>query len=224
MDVSHKTENKLQPYYKGTLVDGILNVTRVDTLINTWKLINRGKEEVTFWLNQPISASYKLSKPEKPLKEVDDHYRFEVILKPGETRDFTVEETRDVQESVDIGHADVTRVKIFASAEYLSPALRTLLDDVGGLMARKAAVQRQINEWQEQNSRLSEEQNRLRQNINTTSVGTPSERDLRAKWMNALAAAEDSLTELRGKIDEASAQVRQLDDDLAKKVREFKGE
>ena len=224
IDVNRKTENKLQPYYKGTLVDGILKVTRVDTLINTWKLINRSKEEATFWLNQPISTSYKLSKPEKPLKEVDDHYRFEVILKPGETRDFTVEEKRDVQESVDIGHADVTRVKLFASAEYLSPGLRTLLNDIGGLMAGKATFQRQINEWQEQSRRLSEEQNRLRQNINTTSVGTPSERDLRAKWMSALAAAEDSLTRLRGQTDDASAQVRQLDEDIAKKVREFKGE
>ncbi len=222
IDVSCKTENKLQPYYKGTLVDGILNVTRVDALINAWKITNRGKEEATFWLNQPIAASYKLSKPEKPLKEVDNHYRFEVILKPGETKDFTVEEKRDVLESIDIGNADVTRVKLFASAEYLSPSLRALLDDVSGLMARKATFRRQINEWQDQTRRLSEEQDRLRQNVNTTSVGTPSERDLRAKWMNALAAAEDSLTKLRGQIDEASAQVRQIDEDIAKRVREFK--
>lgn len=222
IDVSCKTENKLQPYYKGTLVDGILNVTRVDTLINTWKITNRGKEEATFWLNQPVTTSYKLSKPEKPLKEVDNHYRFEVILKPGETKDFTVEEKRDVLESIDIGNADVTRVKLFASAEYLSPSLRALLDDVSGFMARKATFRRQINEWQDQTRRLSEEQDRLRQNVNTTSVGTPSERDLRAKWMNALAAAEDSLTKLRGQIDEASAQVRQIDEDIAKRVRAFK--
>ncbi len=222
IDVSCKTENKLQPYYKGTLVDGILNVTRVDTLINAWKITNRGKEEATFWLNQPVTTSYKLSKPEKPLKEVDNHYRFEVILKPGETKDFTVEEKRDVLESIDIGNADVTRVKLFASAEYLSPGLRALLDDVSRLMARKATFRRQINEWQDQTRRLSEEQDRLRQNVNTTSVGTPSERDLRAKWMNALAAAEDSLTKLRGQIDEASAQVRQIDEDIAKRIREFK--
>ncbi len=61
-------------------------------------------------------------------------------------------------------------------------------------MARKATLQRQINEWQDQTRRLSDEEVRLRQNVNTTSTGTPAERDLRAKWMNALATAEDNLT------------------------------
>jgi hypothetical protein len=224
IDVSRRAENKLQPYYKGKLVDGILNVTRVDTLTNTWKLTNRGKEQATLWLNQPITQPYKLSKPEKPLKEVDNHYRFEIILKPGETTDFTVEEKRDVQESVDLGRADVTQVKFFASEQYLSPALRSLLSDVQGLMAKKATHQRQISEWQDQTRRLTEEQNRLRQNVNTTQSNNPAERELRAKWMTALSTAEDNLTSLRGKIDDLSAQVRQLDEDIAKKIREFKGE
>ncbi len=224
IDVSRKTENKLQPYYKGTLADGILEVTRVDTLVNTWKLTNRGKEEAAFWLNQPMATPYKLSKPEKALKEVDNHYRFEVLLKPGETRDFTVEEKRDVRETIDIGHADVTRVKLFASADYLSGALRALLRDVGDLMAQKASFQRQIGEWENQTRRLSEEQNRLRDNIRTASTGTPSERDLRAKWMNALSASEDSLAALRGQIDGASEQVRRLDEAIAAKVRGFREE
>jgi hypothetical protein len=224
IDISRRAENKLQPYFKGKLVDGILNVVRVETLTNTWKLTNRGKEQATLWLNQPITQPYKLSKPEKPLKEVDNHYRFEVILKPGETTDFTVEEKRDVQESVDLGHADVTRVKFFASEQYLSSALRALLSDVGALMAKKATHQRQISEWQDQTRRLTEEEDRLRKNVNTTQANNPAERELRAKWMTALSTAEESLASLRGKVDDLSAQVRQIDEDVAKKIREFKGE
>jgi hypothetical protein len=224
IDVGRRAENKLQPYYKGKLVDGILEVIRVETLTNTWKLTNRGKEQAALWLNQPITQPYKLSKPEKPLKEVDNHYRFEIILKPGETTDFTVVEKRDVQETVDLGHADVTRVKFFASEQYLSPALRSLLSDVGGLMAKKATHQRQISEWRDQTQRLSEEENRLRQNVNTTSSNNPAERELRAKWMTALSTAEETLASLRGKIDDLSAQVRQIDEDAARKIREFKEE
>jgi hypothetical protein len=224
IDISRRAENKLQPYYKGKLVDGILNVIRVDTLTNRWKLTNRGKEQSTLWLNQPITQPYKLSKPEKSLKEVDNHYRFEIILKPGETIDFTVEEKRDVQESVDLGHADVTRVKFFASEQYLSPALRSLLSDVGELMAKKATHQRQISEWQDQTHRLTEEENRLRQNVNTTSANNPAEGELRAKWMTTLSTTEENLASLRGKIDDLSAQVRQIDEDAVKKIREFKSE
>jgi hypothetical protein len=224
IDVNPRTETKLQPFYRGKLVDGILTVTRVETLTTAWNLINRGKEQATLWLNQPKAMAYRLSKPEKPLKEVDNHYRFEVILKPGETSEFIVEEKRDVQESVDVGRADVTRVRYFAAEQYLSPGTRAFLADIGGLMARKATLQRQINEWQDQTRRLSDEEVRLRQNVNTTNANTPTESDLRAKWMSALAAAEDNITALRGRIDEVSGQVRQVDEELARKIREFKGE
>ena len=175
-------------------------------------------------LNQPITQPYKLSKPEKPLKEVDNHYRFEVILKPGETKDFTVEEKRDVQESIAIGDADVTRVKLFASANYLSPSLRALLGNVCELLAKKATIKRQIKEGQDQSRGLTEEENRLRQNVNTTMSNNPAERELRAKWMNALSTAEENLVLLRGKMDDLSAQIRQIDEEIAQKIREFKEE
>lgn len=224
VDVKRRVENKLQPYYKGKLVDGILNVVRVETLTNTWKLTNRGKEQATFWLNQPITQPYELSKPEKPLKEVDNHYRFEVILKPGETKDFTVEEKRDVQESIAIGDADVTRVKLFASANYLSPSLRAFLGNVGELLAKKATLERQMKEGQDQSRSFAEEENRLRQNVNTTMSNNPAERELRAKWMNALSTAEENLVSLRGKLDDLSVQIRQIDEEIAQKIREFKEE
>ncbi len=224
IDVSPQSASSRQPYFKGKMADGVLTVTRVETLATTWKLTNRGKEPATLWLNQPKNMQYRLSKPEKPLKEVDNHYRFEVALKPGETRDFAVEEKRDVEELVDVGRADESQLRFFAAGQYLSAATRAFLTEVSGLMSKKASLQRQVTEWQDQTRRLSEEENRLRQNVNTTSINTPSERDLRAKWMNALSAAEDNLTAIRSRIDETSGQVRQVDEELARKIREFKGD
>jgi len=224
VDVSQQTDTSQRPFFKGKLADGILTVIRVELLTTTWKLTNRGKEAATLWLNQPKNAMYTLSKPEKPLKEVDNHYRFEVPLKPGETRDFAVEEKREVQEALNVGQVDPTQLLFFGSEPYLSPGTRALLTDLGGLMSRKASLLRQIKEWQEQTQRLSEEEERLRRNVNATSVNSPSERDLRAKWMSALSAAEDTISRLRGQIDQASGQVRQLDEELARKIREYKGD
>jgi hypothetical protein len=224
VDVNPQMAASQQPFFKGKLVDGILSVSRVETLTTTWKITNRGKEAATLWLNQPKNMQYRLSKPEKPLKEVDNHYRFEISLKPGEVRDFGVEEKREVQETVDVGHSDETRIRFFAAEQYLSSATRGLLTEVSGLMTKRTALQRQIAEWQEQTRRLTDEETRLRQNANVTSTNTPSERDLRAKWMSALSSAEDSLTALRVRIDEASAQVRQIDEEIARRIREFKAD
>ncbi len=224
VDVSSHTEANQQPYFRGKLADGILTVARVELLTTTWKLTNRGKEAAALWLNQPKNAMYTLSKPEKPLKEVNNHYRFEVPLKPGETRDFVVEEKREVQETVDVGHVDPTRLRFFASERYLSAGTRALLTDLGDLMSRKASLLRQVKEWQDQTQRLSDEEERLRRNVNTTSVNSPNERDLRAKWMSALSAAEEKLAGLRGQIDQASGQIRQIEEELARKIREYRGD
>jgi len=224
LDVLPQVKGKRLPYFVGKVVDGILHVTLVEALETTWKLVNRGKDPATLWLNQPKNMAYKLGKPEKPLKEVDNHYRFEVVLAPGETRDFAVEERRDIVEMVDIGHADETRIRFFAAEKYMSPAVRSLLSDVSGLMAKKAALSRQIAGWKEQIAALSEEENRLRQNVRETGQNTPQEKELRAKWLSAIAAAEDKITGLRVKSDEASRSLRQVEEEMARRIREFKGE
>ncbi len=222
VDVTPQAKAELKPYFAGRLVDGILRLTRTETLTTSWRLVNRGKEPATLWLNQPRNPLYQLGKPEKPLKEVDNHYRFEVVLAPGESRDFAVEERRDLQETVEVGHSDETRIRLFASAEYLTPATRSLLAEAGKILADKSALARQIAEWQGQVSRLTEEQNRLRDNINTLRTDIPAERDLRAKWVASLASTEEQGASLRGRIDEASGKVRALEEELARKVRGFK--
>ena len=88
-------------------------------------------------------------------------------------------------------------------------------------MAQKAAQQRQISEGQEQMRRLAEEEERLRRNIGSMSSNQPKEAELRAKWMTALSNAEDQLTGLRGRVDEAGGKIRTLEEQIATKIRGY---
>jgi hypothetical protein len=56
------------------------------------------------------------------------------------------------------------------------------------------------------------------------SYNQPKEAELRAKWMAALAAAEDKLAELRGRADEAGAKIRALEEQIAEKIRGYRDE
>jgi len=221
VDVTPKVVSRQEPYIRGKVVDGVLHLTRVEVLASTWTLANRGKEAATLWLHQPASPLYKLAKPEKPLKEVGGNYRFEVALAPGETKEFVVEERREVSEAVYLANEEETRLRFFAGGAYLDERTRRFLAETGDLMAAKSAQQRLINEGQEQMRRLAEEEGRLRQNIETVRSNQPKEMELRAKWMTTLAAAEDRLAELRGRVDEAGAKVRALEEQVAAKIRGF---
>ena len=224
VDVTPKVTSRQEPYVRGKVVDGVLQLARVEALVNTWTLLNRGKEPATLWLHQPANPLYKLAKPEKPLKEVGGNYRFEIALAPGESKEFGVEERREVGEAVYLANEDETRLRFFAAGPYLSEKTRRFLAEVGDLMAEKASVQRQINEGQEQMRRLVEEEERLRRNIGTVGYNQPKEAELRAKWMAALSAAEDRLAALRGAADEAGAKVRALEERIAEQIRGFREE
>jgi len=222
VDVVPQHKTLREPHFKGRLVDGILTLTCVETLTSTWKIVNRGKEPVTLWLNQPKNAGFRLGKPEKPLKEVDNHYRFEVPLKAGETTDFVVEEKRDVRETVQLAKSSEDQIRFYASQRYLSGGARAFMKDLGDLMAQRAALQRQIDDWNQQVQRLSDEQTRVRSNLGSLRSDQPKEQELRAKWVAALATNEEQLTDRRGKLDEASVKIRRLEDEVARKIREYK--
>ena len=224
VDISPQEKTRREPHFKGRLVDGILTLTSVETLTNTWKIVNRGRESATLWLHQPRNAGYRLSKPEKPLKEVDNHYRFEVPLKAGETVDFVVEEKRDVQETVHLAKSSEEQVRFYLAQRYLSAEAKAFMKDLSDLMAQKAALQRQVTEWTQQAQRLTEEQGRQRSNLQALVSNLPKELDLRAKWVTALAANEDQLAERRAKLDDAGGKLREMEETLAKKVRDYKDE
>ena len=224
VDVTPQVSAEREPYSEGRIVDGVLTLRRTETLTTTWKITNRGRETVAVWLDHPKNAAYALSKPEKPLKETDNHYRFEVSVKGGETADFAVEERRPLRETVALAATDETAIRAYASARYLSEATRKFLAEVGDLMARRTTLQRQAREWEQQTRRLAEEQERLRSNLKTTYTNQPKEQELRSRWMSFLASTEEKLADLRVKLDDAGEKVRRLEEDLAAKVRGYRGE
>lgn len=224
VDIVPQITSEKLPHFKGKLADGILTLTRTETLKSTWKITNRGKEQVVLWLNQPKNAYYQLSKPEKPLKEVDNHYRFEVELDAGQTKDFEVEEKRNINETVMLINSEVTTIGFYASEQYLSSGTRAFLAELSDLMSQSATIERQINDWNKQSQRLVQEEQRLRDNIARTHTGTPKEAQLRAKWMDALGKAEDELVKLRSDLDSADIKNRGIKEVIAKKINEFKEE
>ncbi len=224
VDVTPEKKSRRAPHFRARLADGILTLAAMETLTNTWKIINSGRESAVLWLHQPKNANYRLSKPKKPLKEVGKDYRFEVPLKAGETVNFVVEETREVLEQVRLANSSEEQIRFFLSQPYLSSGAKAFMKELGKLMAQKAALQRRISEWTQQSNRLDDGQKRLRSNLHALRSTLPKEQELRAKWVAALAANEERLAELRAKLDEAGGEVRRTEESLARKLREYKDE
>ena len=135
-----------------------------------------------------------------------------------------VEEKRDVQETVHLAKSSEEQVRFYLAQRYLSADAKAFMKDLSDLMAQKAALQRQVTEWTQQAQRLTEEQGRQRSNLQALVSNLPKEQELRAKWVTALAVNEDQLAERRAKLDDAGGKLREMEETLAKKVRDYKDE
>ena len=71
---------------------------------------------------------------------------------------------------------------------------------------------------------MTEEQSRLRSNLQALGANLPKEQESRVKWVTALATNEDQLTERRAKLDDAGGKLHHMDETLAKEVRDYKDE
>ncbi len=222
VDVTPQVRSERQPYFKGVLADGILTLTCVESLVNTWTIVNRGKSDIAIWFDQPKNSAYKLARPEKADDEVGGHYRFSVSVRAGEKKEFLVEERRDIYDAVHIANSDENAIRYYAAQRYLSEGAKAFLKEVADLMAQRAAIQRDVRDMQGQTQRFNEEQRRLRENMASMRTDRPKEQELRARWVEQLAAAEEKLTELRGKMEEASRRLNALEETLAKKIREYR--
>lgn len=224
VDVVSQEKSRREPLVRARLVDGVLTMTSAEILTNSWKITNRGKESATLWLHQPRAEGYRLHKPEKPLKEVDRHYRFEIPLRAAETVDFVVEEKRDISETAHLAKCSEEQIRFYISQPSLSKGAKAFLSQVGDLMAMKASLHRQISELTQQSRRLTDEQARIRSNLQALTSNQPKELELRSKWVVALSDNENQLSDCRSKLDEAGAKVLKMDESLAKKIKEYKDE
>ncbi|MBE7462947.1 MAG: DUF4139 domain-containing protein [Planctomycetes bacterium] len=224
VDVTPEVQSQHDPAFKGSIVNGVATLTLTEKLTNTWKLTNRGKKDVLLWIDQPKNFAYKLVKPEKPLEEVEGHYRFEVALKAGAQEDFVVEEQREIYQQVYLSNSDVGQLRFLLAQKFFSEPTKAFLNELVALMNQRTAKQQQLNEWNRQIQQLSEEQNRLRNNMGSLNTGRPQEAELRAKWVTRLGAAEDELIALRGKLDAGQQELQKLEVQLGEKIRSYKGE
>lgn len=216
-------QSNRQPEYRGILANGYLTLTSVETMTNTWRIANKGKEEKTVIFDQPMNNEFKLTEPARAEDEVEGHYRFRVTVKAAESKEFKVIERRDVEQTFFLTNLSEDKILFYAQQQYFSDKARAFFRELADLQAQKADVVRQIRNVQGQTQRLTEEQNRLRQNL-TALRESPSEENIRAKWVKNLADTEEKLVALREQLDNFNIKQRTLEEQLNKKVLEYQGQ
>src|SRR5262249_18844588 len=149
-----------------------------------YRINNRGQADRTLVIEHPnrTNQQFKLVETDKPVEDTPEVYRFQVAVKAGEEKTFSVTEERDVLTTVALSNSNDDQVRFFMSLNTASPALKAKLAEALKLKAAWDGHKRELAQVQADLARLNADQDRIRKNL----AATPKEADVYQVYLKKL--------------------------------------
>ena len=189
---------------KVTKVQAIKGVVATTTKVREqrkYRIANRGQTDRQLVIEHPnrTNQQFKLVETDKPVEDTKDVYRFQVAVKAGEEKTFTVTEERDLVANFTLSNTPDDQIRYFISLNEATPALKTKLADALKLKGLWEEHKRELGHVKEDLSRLNADQDRIRKNL----ASTPREADVYQVYLKKLSDQEkeiDALTARQKKL------------------------
>jgi hypothetical protein len=199
LEVTAQAEGRQQrsTVLTGKLVGGVLEVKRRLVQTQEYVVANKGTEDRALIIEHPIAHGWTLVDTAKPVETTDALYRFREPLAVGETRKLTVNEERVESEAIALLPADYGTIEFYARTGEIPAGVREALAKAATLKRAYEATGQQIQQKQQRIDEITQEQERIRQNMRTVDQKSPYYQRL----MTKLNDQETALDGLRGEID-----------------------
>lgn len=194
---------------------GVLTITRKQRRTQAYSLRNKAGEAKTVLLQTPIEGDFKLVEPEQAAEKSPNEYRFEVSVPAKETKIFKVVTERVVSETVAILESDVDVLLSYARNASVSPALKTALEGVVTRRNKLEELEERRERLETQLKEISEEQTRIRSNMNSLA----RESELYKQYVAKLSRQETQIESLREQIAQLRESEAQAERELSSYVQ-----
>ena len=179
---------------------GVLMTRSALVEIKTYTIHNVDQKAKTLFLEHAARPQYDLLEP-KPAEKTASAYRFEVKLAAGATEKFPVTEERVLERSVAVVNLTPDVLVTYIQNKNLAAAARTQLEQILERKRLIAAADGEIGLTDAQIQRLFQDQERLRQNINSLNRVSGQEQQVQT-YARQLASQESQLASLRDRLAE----------------------
>ena len=157
-----------RPAYMLKVHDGVAAAYYFNVRRKIYTIVNQTDQPRVVYIEHPIdkSASWQLSdETAKPDLKTAKHYRFRVSVGPHQKLEFPVAERSDNYDSFAL--TDFTRAQLdfFISRRYIDDQTRQALEKIIDLKSQITNIETQLQETNRQAAEISQDQQRLRENI-----------------------------------------------------------
>jgi hypothetical protein len=180
----------------GKIVKGVLHLTRKQVLTQDYIAENKGDRDRTLIVEHARRSGWKLAAPAKADETTDTLYRFKGAVAAGKGTQLTVSEELVNVERISILNMDDSTTAVYVRTGAIPQNVRDALAKAAQLRQDVAGTQRQIQDWQQKVSVISQEQNRIRDNMKTVAQNT----DYYARLLKKLDEQESMIEALQKEI------------------------
>ena len=177
---------------RATIDRGVLHVSHTQTQTTTYTIeapVGEAREVV---LEHPRVFGWDLVSPSGNVEKTDTAYRIPVSVPAGQTVTMKVVMEQPQAESLNLLTMADPQVVYFAEESEIPADVRDAFKRLAELKGAVAETERKIAETERERQVLLEEQERLRDNLDTV----PRESDLHTRYMNKLGEQEDAIESL----------------------------
>ena len=191
---------------------GVLTTRSAAVETKTYTIRNVDQKAKTLIIEHPVRPQYKVT-DQKPSETTANSYRFEVKLAAGATEKFPVTEERVFENTIAISSITPDVLFTYVQNKNISDATRAQLQQILDRKRQIAALDGEIRRAEEQIRSLFQDQERLRQNINSLNRVPGQEQQVQT-YSRQLAAQEVQLAGLRDRQAESQRRKTALEAEL----------
>ncbi len=186
-------------FISAKIVNGVMTMQYKRQSTLTYVAKNNGEEPRRLLVEHPVRDDWKLVTPETPEERTRSAYRFAIALEPGKTAELPVVEESVRAEIVALANQDSDNIGLIIGRTTLSEQMKAALQRIVELRAELAQVAAKRQEAETQVEEITQEQDRIRQNMRELD----RQSELYRKYV-------DKLTEQETQLEKLSEELRAL--------------
>ena len=198
---------------KVIIVRGTLNAERKYHRVHTYIVKNSGKRAKKVLIEQLADPQWKLVDPKEPAEKTRNMYRFAVTAEPGKPAKLEIHEELTANQTMYLTNVDPGIIQFFLSAKVVSEKIKQSLREVNRRNQESLALGIQRSRLQQQIAVITEEQNRIRQNMAQLDRTT----ELYLKYVKKFGVQEEQNDKLREDIQKMT----EKEDELRKSLQDY---
>jgi hypothetical protein len=197
--VDSKQKSERQRVTRVVIARGIMTYMSEALQEMAYTIRNRDTSARTVVIEHPIQNGWKLDKEMQPEESTTSFHRFRMNIDPKKTESLIVKERRPISSRYELTNLNDDQIGFFLEQKMINPDVEKALRQIIRQKNDVAALQAEINSRQAQITSVSEDQQRVRENMKALK-GSAEEKTLVERYARQLNQQEDQMEALHKQI------------------------